>query len=105
MIVSTTESIAGFKTTKTIGEVFGLTTRSRNVVRTIGASLKTIVGGEVITWTELQDEVREEAISRLKENAEKAGANAVVMMRFDSNEDNGIMSVVAYGTAVKIIEL
>lgn len=53
----------------------------------------------------MQDQARLEAIERLKNNADKIGANAVTMMRFDSNEANGIMSVVAYGTAVKVSEL
>ncbi|KGH58463.1 heavy metal-binding domain-containing protein [Oenococcus oeni] len=105
MIVCTTENIAGYRIDKTFGEVFGLTTRSRNLVRTFGAGLKTLVGGEVVTWTQLQDQARLEAIERLKNNADKIGANAVTMMRFDYNEANGIMSVVAYGTAVKVSEL
>lgn len=54
---------------------------------------------------QLIDQARLEAIERLKNNADKIGANAVTMMRFDSNEANGIMSVVAYGTAVKVSEL
>ncbi|MCV3297100.1 MAG: heavy metal-binding domain-containing protein [Oenococcus sp.] len=105
MTVATTENIAGYQIDETLGEVFGLTTRSRNIVRTFGAGLKTLVGGEVVTWTQLQDQAREESIGRLKDNAASMGADAVTMMRFDSNEANGIMSVVAYGTAVKMSKL
>lgn len=100
-IITTTEHIPG-KEYEVIGEVFGLTTQSKNVVRNIGASLKNIVGGEIKDYTKMLDEAREVSVQRLRENAQKLGADAVVMMRFDSGSIGADMqSVAAYGTAVK----
>uniref|UniRef100_UPI00403F6E89 heavy metal-binding domain-containing protein n=1 Tax=Lentilactobacillus hilgardii TaxID=1588 RepID=UPI00403F6E89 len=100
-IISTTEHIPG-KEYDVIGEVFGLTTQSKNVVRNIGASLKNIVGGEIKDYTKMLDEAREVSVQRLQANAEKMGADAVVMMRFDSGSIGADMqSVAAYSTAVK----
>ncbi|MGX4686218.1 heavy metal-binding domain-containing protein [Vagococcus sp. JNUCC 83] len=103
MLITTTETIPG-KTYEIIGEVFGLTTNSKNVVRDIGASFKNLVGGEIKAYTEMQEESRELAIQRLKENAEKMGADAIVMMRFDSGSiGTDMQSVAAYGTAVTFL--
>ena len=102
VLVVTTETIAGYHVVATMGEVFGLTTRSRNVVSSVGQSLKTIVGGEIKGYTKLQDTARDEAIDRLKTAAAKVDANAVLMMRFDSSSGAIGDSVAAYGTAVRI---
>ncbi|WP_459128558.1 heavy metal-binding domain-containing protein, partial [Latilactobacillus curvatus] len=67
-----------------LGEVFGLTTQSKNVFKNIGASLKNVVGGEIKAYTEMMTESRDVAIDRLRQNALEMGADAVVMMRFDS---------------------
>ncbi|AQW21568.1 hypothetical protein PL11_006295 [Lentilactobacillus curieae] len=100
-IVTTTENIPG-KEYEVIGEVFGLTTQSKNVVRNIGAGLKNIVGGEIKDYTKMLEEARDTAVDRLKENAKSMGADAVVMMRFDSGSiSTDMQSVAAYGTAVK----
>ena len=101
MIVTTTERIPG-KEYEIIGEVFGLTTQSKNAFSDIGASLKSLVGGEVKAYTNMLEESREVAVDRLKENAKAMGADAVVMMRFDSGSImQEMQSVVSYGTAVK----
>lgn len=101
MLVTTTETIPGQSYT-VIGEVFGVTTQSRNMVSDFGAGLKSLVGGEIKGYTKMLENSREEAIERLRESATEAGADAVVMMRFDSGSISGDMqSVVAYGTAVK----
>mgnify|MGYP003361681087 CR=1 FL=1 len=100
-IITTTENIPG-KEYEVIGEVFGLTTQSKNVVRNIGAGLKNIVGGEIKDYTKMLDEARDIAVERLEDNAKKMGGDAVVMMRFDSGSISADMqSVAAYGTAVK----
>ncbi len=100
ILVSTTEHIG--KDYEVLGEVFGLTTQSKNVVSNLGAGLKNLVGGEIKAYTEMMDKSREEAITRLKQNAAKMGADAVVMMRFDSGSiGSDMQSVAAYGTAVK----
>lgn len=101
MLVTTTERIPG-KEYDILGEVFGVTTQSRNMFSDFGAGIKSMVGGEVKGYTKMLMTSREEAIARLKENAEELGADAVVMMRFDSGSiANDMQSVVAYGTAVK----
>lgn len=101
MIVTTTERIPG-KEYEIIGEVFGLTTQSKNAISDFGAGLKSIIGGEVKAYTNMLEESREVAVERLKENAKSMGADAVVMMRFDSGSImQEMQSVVAYGTAVK----
>ena len=102
VLVTTTEAIAGYHVVETMGEVFGLTTRSRNVLSSFGQSMKAIVGGEIKGYTKLQDAARDEAIDRLKAAAAEVDANAVVMMRFDSSSGAIGDSVTAYGTAVKI---
>ena len=101
MLVTTTERISG-QEYEIIGEVFGLTTRSKNMFKDLGAGLKSVVGGEINT--DMQREARDQAIERLKAEASKLGADAVVMMRFDSGTiGTDMQSVVAYGTAVKYI--
>ena len=103
MIVTTTENIPGYRVTNVIGQVFGLTVRSRGVGGNVAASLKSLVGGEIRSYTKLLEDARREAIDRLVETATAAGANAVVMMRFDSSEMGQTMSeIVAYGTAVVV---
>ncbi|TVV15575.1 heavy metal-binding domain-containing protein [Lactobacillus gasseri] len=104
LLVTTTENIPNQKY-KIIGEVFGVTTQSKNAIRDFGAGLKSIVGGEIKAYTSMLTESRDQAINRLRENAANLGADAVVMMRFDSGAIAGDMqSVVAYGTAVKFID-
>ncbi|HJA73189.1 MAG TPA: heavy metal-binding domain-containing protein [Candidatus Limosilactobacillus faecipullorum] len=104
MLITTTERIPGHEY-EVLGEVFGVTTQSRNMVSDIGAGLKSLVGGEVREYTKMLQASREEAIERLRQEAQAKGADAVVMMRFDSGSIAGDMqSVVAYGTAVKFTD-
>lgn len=101
MIVTTTETIPGYKRTKTLGQCFGVVVRSRGLGGNIIANLRTIVGGEIHEYTQLLEEARRQAVDRMVMNATAMGANAVVMMRFDSSEIGQMMSeIVAYGTAV-----
>ena len=103
VLVVTTNDVSGYQVDKVYGEVFGLIVRSRNVFSNFGASLRTIVGGEVKGYTTLLSDSREQALARLREAAAAKGANAVLAMRFDSGDIGGIMNeVAAYGTAVKI---
>ena len=101
MLVATTEAVPGQRRTKTLGEVFGVVVRSRGLGGNIVAALRSIVGGEIHEYTQLLEETRRQAIDRMVTNATVMGANAVVMMRFDSSEIGQTMSeIVAYGTAV-----
>src|SRR5882672_5742094 len=103
MIVVTTENIPGQRRRQTLGQVFGVVVRSRGIGGNIMASLRSIVGGEIHEYTQLLEETRRQAVDRLVRNATQMGANAVVMMRFDSSEIGQTMSeIVAYGTAVVI---
>jgi len=101
MLVATTENVPGYRRTKTLGQCFGVVVRSRGVGGNIIAGLRSIVGGEIHEYTQLLEETRKQAVDRLVKNATVMGANAVVMMRFDSSEIGQFMSeIVAYGTAV-----
>ncbi|EKN71108.1 hypothetical protein M670_04672 [Schinkia azotoformans MEV2011] len=101
MIIVTTEKIANYKVTEVLGPVFGLTVRARGIGKDILASLKGIVGGEINQYTEMLEDARKQAIDRMVKNATAMGANAIIMMRFDSGEIGQNMSeIVAYGTAV-----
>jgi len=101
MLVATTENVPGYRRTKTLGQCFGLVVRSRGLGGNIIAGLRSIVGGEIHEYTQLLEETRRQAVDRLVANATVMGANAVVMMRFDSSEIGQFMSeIVAYGTAV-----
>ena len=106
IIAVTTNDIPGYEVVEVYGEVFGVLTRSRNFVSTFGASLKTIVGGEIGGYTKLLSDSRIEATERMKQAAAQKGANAVLAMRFDTGEIGQNMNeVAAYGTAVKIRKL
>lgn len=106
MIVVTTENIAGHTTTATLGQVFGVVVRSRGLGGNIMAGLRSLIGGEIKEYSALVEDTRRHAIDRLVANAAAMGADAVVMMRFDSGEIGQTMSeVVAYGTAVRITPL
>src|ERR1700730_4265421 len=104
MIVTTTENIPGTRVVTTIGQVFGLTVRSRSLGGNIAAFLKGLVGGEIGSYGQLNGDSRRQALDRMVANAAAMGANAVTMMRFDSTEMGLAMSeIVAYGTA-RVIE-
>jgi uncharacterized protein YbjQ (UPF0145 family) len=103
MIVVTSENIAGHRISETIGQVFGVVVRSRGLGGNVMAGLRSIAGGEIKEYTSLVEDTRRHAIDRLVTNAQLMGADAVVMMRFDSGEIGQTMNeVVAYGTAVKL---
>ena len=103
MIVVTTETIAGQRVVDVKGQVFGVVVRSRGLGGNVMASLRSIVGGEIKEYTAMLEEARRHASDRMVANAALMGANAVVMMRFDSSEIAQTMSeIVAYGTAVVI---
>ena len=103
MIIATTENIAGYRTVETKGQVFGLVVRSRGLGGQVMASVRSLFGGEITEYTQLLEVARQHAIDRLIANATNMGANAVVMVRFDSSEIGQQMSeIVAYGTAVVV---
>src|ERR1041385_6006250 len=99
ILVVTTNDAPGYEVVKVYGEVFGLMVRSRNLISNIGAGLKAIVGGEIGAYTKLLSDSRVEAMERMKKAAAEKGANAVLMMRFDTGDiGNSMNEVAAYGT-------
>ena len=103
MLVVTTENVAGHRVAEVKGECFGVVVRSRGLGGNIMAGLRSIVGGEIDEYTQLLEEARRHAVDRLVRNATAMGANAVLMMRFDSAEIGQTMSkIVAYCTAAVI---
>jgi uncharacterized protein YbjQ (UPF0145 family) len=103
VMVVTTNDIPGYEVIEVYGEVFGLIVRSRNMFSNIGASFRTIFGGEVHGYTKMLMDSREQALDRLRDEARSQGANAILMMRFDSGDIGNVMNeVAAYGTAVRI---
>jgi len=101
MLVVTTENIVGRKIKEVKGQAFGVVVRSRGLGGNIMAGLRSLGGGEIPEYTSLLEEARRHAVDRLVKNAHAMGADAVVMMRFDSSEIGQTMSeIVAYGTAV-----
>ncbi len=103
ILAVTTNDVPGYKVVEVYGEVFGVMTRSRNLVSNVGAGLKSIIGGEIGAYTKLLSSSRIEATERMKQAAAAKGANAVLAMRFDTGEIGKNMNeVAAYGTAVKL---
>ena len=101
MLVVTTENVPGKRVREVKGQVFGVVVRSRGIGGNIMAGLRSLAGGEIHEYTSLLEEARRHALDRLVTNASAMGANAVVMMRYDSSEIGQTMSeIVAYGTAM-----
>jgi uncharacterized protein YbjQ (UPF0145 family) len=103
MLITTANDLPGHEITETLGEVFGLTVRSRNIGSQIGAGLKSLVGGELRGMTKALADSREQVIDRMVEEAEAKGADAVVAFRFDTSDMGGNWTeICAYGTAVRV---
>ncbi|GGG26085.1 hypothetical protein GCM10007425_20790 [Lysinibacillus alkalisoli] len=103
MLIVTSEQVPHYKIIATKGVVYGITVRARGIGRDIVATFKGFVGGEIDEYTEMLEQARGEAMQRMEEHAKDLGANAIVMMRFDSGEIGQNMSeIIAYGTAVVV---
>jgi len=102
-MTTTANSLEGYRVTKTLGVVRGITVRSRSVLGTLGASLQTLVGGNITLLTELCEKAREEAFELMLEHAQQHGANAVIAVRYDATDVmQGVTEVLCYGTAVTV---
>lgn len=102
-MTSTTFEIEGQRVTRQLGVVRGITVRSRSIFGTLGASLQTIVGGNISLFTELCEKTRGEAFDMMVAHAEQIGANAVIGVRYDATEVmEGVTEVLCYGTAVVV---
>jgi len=102
-MVTTAFTLDGYRIVRTLGLVRGIIVRSRSIVGTIGASLQTLVGGNITLLTNLCEETREHAFELMRQHAAELGANAVIGMRYDATEVmQGVTEVLAYGTAVYV---
>lgn len=103
MIIVTTENIAGMKVVKALGMVKGNTIRARHLGRDIAAVFRGMVGGEIVEYTKMMAESREQSIDRMVEEAKKLGANAITSTRFStSSMMQSAAELVCYGTAVLV---
>jgi uncharacterized protein YbjQ (UPF0145 family) len=106
MIISTMNELPGYEVVEVLGEVFGLTVRSRNVGSQIGASFKALAGGEIKGMTKNLIASRQEVIDRMVQEAQGKGGDAILAMRFDTSEMGGTWTeICAYGTAVRVRKL
>ncbi len=102
-MTTTALELSGYKIVKTLGIVRGLTVRSRSVIGSIGASLQTILGGNITLLSELCEKAREEAFELMLDHAKQRGANAIVAISYDATEVmEGVTEVLCYGTAVVV---
>src|SRR5476651_1956956 len=102
-MVTTQFELDGFKVTRTLGVVRGIVVRSRSIVGTFGASLQTIVGGNISLFSNLCERTRQDAFELMIQHAGQMGANAVIGVRYDATEImGGVTEVLAYGTAVLV---
>jgi len=101
--VTTALELPGYRVVRSLGVVRGVVVRSRSVLGTLGASLQTLVGGNITLYTELCENARADAFQLLLEHGAEAGGNALIGVRYDANEvTDGVTEVLAYGTAVVI---
>src|ERR1700757_5409582 len=100
-MVTTALELPGYRVTRNIGIVRGITVRSRSLVGNVAGALQTLFGGNISVYTNLAERTRTEAYGMMCDHADSAGANAILMMRYDANEIlNGVTEVICYGTAV-----
>jgi uncharacterized protein YbjQ (UPF0145 family) len=102
-LVTTSISLEGYKVTKNLGLVRGVTVRSRSALGNIAGGFQSLFGGRLSIYVELCENTREEAYQLMVQHAQVMGANAIINMRYDANEImQGITEVLAYGTAVVV---
>ena len=98
-------TIEGFRITHNHGVVRGIVVRSRSIFGTIGASLQTLVGGNITLYTDLCEKTRKDAFDLMLAHAREVGANAVIGVRYDATEVmQGVTEVLCYGTAVSVVQ-
>ena len=101
--VTTAFTLDGYRITHNLGLVRGIVVRSRSIFGTIGASLQTIVGGDISLLTELCEKTREQAFEKMIDHAIQMGADAIIGTRYDATEVmQGVTEVLCYGTAVRV---
>ena len=104
-IVVSSNNVPGYEIVETKGFCYGLTVRSRGVGGQVGAGIRSMFGGEIKEYVKMMEESRDEAVYRMIDHAQQMGANAVISVRYDSNEVSNVMQeILAYGTAVIVQE-
>ncbi len=102
-IVVSSNYVPGYKAVETLGFVYGLTVRSRGLGGQLGAGIRSMFGGEIKEYVKMMEQTRDEALNRMVDHAQSMGANAVISVRFDSNDISDIMQeILAYGTAIMV---
>jgi uncharacterized protein YbjQ (UPF0145 family) len=102
-MTTTTFELPGYRVTRSLGLVRGIVVRSRSVLGTLGASLQTLVGGDITLYTEMCEKTREDAFERMMQHGAEFGAHAIIGVRYDANEImQGVTEVLCYGTAVVV---
>jgi len=102
-MTTTTFTLDGFRVTRSLGVVRGITVRSRSIIGTLAGSLQTLAGGNITIFTELCEKTRAEAFDMMVRHAQQMGANAVIGVRYDATELlQGVTEVLCYGTAVTV---
>jgi uncharacterized protein YbjQ (UPF0145 family) len=102
-LITTANNLEGYRITKHLGLVRGITVRSRSLLGNIGGSVQSLFGGKLSIYVELCEKTREEAYQLMIQHADDKGANAIINMRYDANDVmQGITEVLAYGTAVVV---
>ncbi len=105
MIVATTNDLAGYRVIRQFGVVRGITVRSRSIIGNFGGAIQSIFGGNISIYRNLAERARQDAFDLMVQHAQEMGANAIIAMRYDANEIMaGITEVLAYGTAVEVVE-
>src|SRR5688572_18467718 len=100
-MVTTAFELPNYRISQNLGVVRGIVVRSRNIFATLGATLQTVVGGNITVWTKLCEDTRADAFDIMIQHATEIGANAIVGARYDTTElSTGVTEVLAYGTAV-----
>ncbi len=105
MLVTTTNDLTGYKIVQHFGVVRGITVRSRSIIGNFAGAIQSIFGGNISIYKNLAERARQDAYDLMVLHAQEVGANAIIAMRYDANEIMaGITEVLAYGTAVRVIE-
>ena len=105
-LVTTSNQLEGYRITKHLGMVRGITVRSRSILGNIAGGLQTLVGGKISIYVELCERARQDAYDLLIKHADERGANAIINIRYDANEVmSGVTEVLCYGTAVQVVNI
>ncbi len=103
ILITTSTSLEGYRVTKQLGLVRGITVRSRSIVGNVAGGFMTLFGGKSVIYTQLCEKTREDSLQLMIQHGKELGCNAIINMRYDANEVmNGLTEVLAYGTAVYV---